>query len=89
MSGTGVIGGPGASTRDESRDAEAAVTALYQLHAVGLIRLAVVMLGDRAAGTSSAPGYGMSGTQRAASRPRQQPTRPSTTCWSARSTGRF
>jgi RNA polymerase sigma-70 factor (sigma-E family) len=27
--------------------AEAAVTALYQLHAVGLIRLALVMLGDR------------------------------------------
>jgi RNA polymerase sigma-70 factor (sigma-E family) len=48
MNGTGVIGGRGASTRDESRDAEAAVTALYQMHAVGLIRLAVVMLGDRA-----------------------------------------
>jgi RNA polymerase sigma-70 factor (sigma-E family) len=30
-------------------DAQAAVTALYQVHAVGLIRLAVVMLGDRAA----------------------------------------
>jgi RNA polymerase sigma-70 factor (sigma-E family) len=30
-------------------DAQAAVTALYQIHAVGLIRLAVVMLGDRAA----------------------------------------
>ncbi len=30
-------------------DAEAAVTALYQVHAVGLIRLAVVMLGDRPA----------------------------------------
>ena len=29
--------------------AEAAVTALYQVHAVGLIRLAVVMLGDRPA----------------------------------------
>src|ERR1700722_18729099 len=30
-------------------DAAQAVTALYQTHAVGLIRLAVVMLGDRAA----------------------------------------
>jgi RNA polymerase sigma-70 factor (sigma-E family) len=49
MNGTGVIGGRGASTREESRDAETAVTALYQVHAVGLIRLAVVMLGDRAA----------------------------------------
>jgi len=49
MSGTGVIGGSGADTRDESRDAEAAVTALYQVHAIGLIRLAVVMLGDTAA----------------------------------------
>lgn len=29
--------------------AESAVTALYQVHAVGLIRLAVVMLGDRQA----------------------------------------
>ncbi len=29
--------------------AEAEVTALYQTHATGLIRLAVVMLGDRAA----------------------------------------
>jgi RNA polymerase sigma-70 factor (sigma-E family) len=29
-------------------DAPTAVTALYQVHAVGLIRLAVVMLGDRA-----------------------------------------
>ena len=49
MSGTSVIGGRRASTREESRDAEAAVTALYEVHAVGLIRLAVVMLGDRAA----------------------------------------
>jgi RNA polymerase sigma-70 factor (sigma-E family) len=49
MNGTGVIGGRRARTRDESRDAEAAVTALYQVHAIGLIRLAVVMLGDRAA----------------------------------------
>jgi DNA-directed RNA polymerase specialized sigma24 family protein len=30
-------------------DAETAVTALYQVHAVGLIRLAVVMLGERSA----------------------------------------
>src|ERR1700716_3779689 len=30
-------------------DATSGVTALYQAHAVGLIRLAVVMLGDRAA----------------------------------------
>ncbi len=35
---------------DEARaEAAAAVTALYQGHAVGLIRLAVVMLGDRSA----------------------------------------
>jgi RNA polymerase sigma-70 factor (sigma-E family) len=31
----------------QGADARAAVTALYQAHAVGLIRLAVVMLGDR------------------------------------------
>jgi RNA polymerase sigma-70 factor (sigma-E family) len=37
------------SARSQGGDAEAAVTALYQVHAVGLIRLAVVMLGDRAA----------------------------------------
>jgi RNA polymerase sigma-70 factor (sigma-E family) len=38
------------STDDEGRaDAAQAVTALYERHAVGLIRLAVVMLGDRAA----------------------------------------
>jgi RNA polymerase sigma factor (sigma-70 family) len=30
-------------------DATSGVTALYQAHAVGLIRLAIVMLGDRAA----------------------------------------
>jgi hypothetical protein len=30
-------------------DARRAVTALYQAHALGLIRLAVVMLGDRSA----------------------------------------
>jgi RNA polymerase sigma-70 factor (sigma-E family) len=37
-------GGPPAA---RSGDAGAAVTALYQVHAVGLIRLAVVMTGDR------------------------------------------
>jgi RNA polymerase sigma-70 factor (sigma-E family) len=45
--------GPGSRTGgpdDEARaDAARAVTGLYQTHAVGLIRLAVVMLGDRAA----------------------------------------
>lgn len=35
--------------RSQGADAQAAVTALYQVHAVGLIRLAVVMLGDRSA----------------------------------------
>jgi RNA polymerase sigma-70 factor (sigma-E family) len=35
--------------RSQGGDARAAVTALYQAHAVGLIRLAVVMLGDRPA----------------------------------------
>jgi RNA polymerase sigma-70 factor (sigma-E family) len=35
--------------RSRGADAHAAVTALYQTHAVGLIRLAVVMLGDRGA----------------------------------------
>jgi RNA polymerase sigma-70 factor (sigma-E family) len=42
--------GPGVSG-DVNTDADAAsgVTALYQAHAVGLIRLAIVMLGDRAA----------------------------------------
>jgi RNA polymerase sigma-70 factor (sigma-E family) len=39
----GAAGGAGGT------DATAGVTALYQAHAVGLIRLAVVMLGDRAA----------------------------------------
>jgi RNA polymerase sigma-70 factor (sigma-E family) len=45
--------GPGPGTRwpdDGARaDAAQAVTALYEAHAVGLIRLAVIMLGDRAA----------------------------------------
>jgi RNA polymerase sigma-70 factor (sigma-E family) len=35
--------------RRQADDGGTAVTALYQVHAVGLIRLAVVMLGDRAA----------------------------------------
>jgi RNA polymerase sigma-70 factor (sigma-E family) len=35
--------------RPQGADARAAVSALYQTHAVGLIRLAVVMLGDRPA----------------------------------------
>jgi DNA-directed RNA polymerase specialized sigma24 family protein len=35
------------SARPQGGDARTAVTALYQAHAVGLIRLAVVMLGDR------------------------------------------
>jgi RNA polymerase sigma-70 factor (sigma-E family) len=43
--------GPAASgpARPPAADAETAVTALYQAHAVGLIRLAVIMLGDRPA----------------------------------------
>ncbi len=45
----GRVPGP-APPDDEARaDAAQAVTALYETHAVGLIRLAVVMLGDRAA----------------------------------------
>lgn len=34
-------------------DAQAAVSVLYRAHAVGLIRLAYLMLGDRAARTAS------------------------------------
>jgi DNA-directed RNA polymerase specialized sigma24 family protein len=41
-------GGPAGDT-DADSDATAGVTALYQAHAVGLIRLAIVMLGDRGA----------------------------------------
>ena len=43
--------GSGAEPADDQARADAAqaVTALYETHAVGLIRLAVVMLGDRAA----------------------------------------
>lgn len=43
-------GGPGARRAAALADAaQATVSALYQIHAVGLIRLAVVMLGDRPA----------------------------------------
>jgi RNA polymerase sigma-70 factor (sigma-E family) len=41
------VGGPG--TDPAGTDAAAGVTELYRAHAVGLIRLALVMLGDRAA----------------------------------------
>jgi DNA-directed RNA polymerase specialized sigma24 family protein len=41
------VGGP--ADADAGADATSGVTALYQAHAVGLIRLAIVMLGDRAA----------------------------------------
>jgi RNA polymerase sigma-70 factor (sigma-E family) len=37
------------ATADATADATGEVTALYQAHAVGLIRLAIVMLGDRVA----------------------------------------
>lgn len=40
---------PEADPTGQRADAEAAVATLYEVHAVGLIRLAVVMLGDRAA----------------------------------------
>jgi RNA polymerase sigma-70 factor (sigma-E family) len=43
-SGGGPVGATGADS-----DATACVTALYAAHAVGLIRLAIVMLGDRGA----------------------------------------
>ena len=42
-------GRPGAVPGPAAADAAAAVTGLYQGHAVGLIRLALVMLGDRPA----------------------------------------
>ena len=42
-------GGGFAGDTDADADATAGVTALYQAHAVGLIRLAIVMLGDRGA----------------------------------------
>lgn len=40
-------GGPGPAEQDGA-DPEAAVTALYRAHALGLVRLAYLMLGDRA-----------------------------------------
>ena len=43
----GAVGAAGATDADS--DATGGVTALYQAHAVGLIRLAIVMLGDRGA----------------------------------------
>jgi len=43
------VGGPGGPAADAGADATAGVTALYQAHAVGLIRLAIVMLGERTA----------------------------------------
>jgi RNA polymerase sigma-70 factor (sigma-E family) len=45
----GLIGRQGVRAGGRTGDAEDEITALYQAHAVGLIRLAVVMLGDRAA----------------------------------------
>ena len=47
--GSGSGSGSGAANADADADATSGVTALYQAHAVGLIRLAIVMLGDRAA----------------------------------------
>ena len=47
--GVGGAAGPQAADPAADTDATAGVTALYQAHAVGLIRLAIVMLGDRAA----------------------------------------
>lgn len=43
----GAGAGAGAGRRSQVSDAEAAVTALYRQHALGLTRLAHVMLGDR------------------------------------------
>jgi RNA polymerase sigma-70 factor (sigma-E family) len=47
--GPGSRGGPVPSRQLPAAGAEVGVTALYQAHAMGLIRLAVVMLGERAA----------------------------------------
>ena len=44
---SGAGSGPGPSGDQARADATQAVSALYEAHAVGLIRLAVVMLGDR------------------------------------------
>ncbi len=46
---SGAGSGPGPSGGQARADATQAVSALYEAHAVGLIRLGVVMLGDRAA----------------------------------------
>jgi RNA polymerase sigma-70 factor (sigma-E family) len=46
---TGAGGGAGGPEQAGQQDARQAVSALYEAHAVGLIRLAVVMLGDRPA----------------------------------------
>jgi RNA polymerase sigma-70 factor (sigma-E family) len=46
---SGAGSGAGPADDEAGADAAQAVTALYETHAVGLIRLAVVMLGDRAA----------------------------------------
>jgi RNA polymerase sigma factor (sigma-70 family) len=43
------LAGQGGGTAADSPAAASAVTTLYQQHAVGLIRLAMIMLGDRAA----------------------------------------
>jgi RNA polymerase sigma-70 factor (sigma-E family) len=40
---------PGHGAGDADGDAVAGVTALYQAHAVGLVRLAIIMLGERTA----------------------------------------
>ncbi len=45
----GGVSGPVGTYPAADGDATAAVTGLYRAHAVGLIRLAIVMLGDRAA----------------------------------------
>ena len=49
---------PGGSVGRPGADATAGVTALYRAHAVGLIRLAIVMLGDRAAAEDVVPDAG-------------------------------
>lgn len=49
QSSTGADGGAGETGTAGQQDARQAVSALYEAHAVGLIRLAVVMLGDRPA----------------------------------------
>ena len=46
---SGAGSGAGPADDEAGADAAQAVAALYETHAVGLIRLAVVMLGDRAA----------------------------------------